>query len=434
MPAREHAQGHGAGLAPASWGMTPPSDPHTVLNKTGTAPSVALHHRMQPARVRTNTVHEGGDRSAWAQAQRLLDRADVRINGDRPWDLQVHHPQTFTRVLAQGSLGLGDSYVEGWWDCTQLDGFFTRILRAGLDAEVGWRARAWPWLRARLCNLQSRWRAAEVARVHYDLDTELFERMLGHTMAYSCGYWAKAGDLEEAQRDKLDLVCRKLGLGTGMTLLDIGCGWGSLMRHAAEHYGVRVTGLTISREQARWVHERLKGLPVQVEWVDYRQFNHGGKQRFDRVASVGMFEHVGHKNHGAFFELIGRSLAPQGWALLHTIGKNRAGGPTDAWIDRRIFPNGALPSAGELALSAERHFVIEDWHNFGADYDRTLMAWYDRFEQAWPSLARRYGERFGRLWRYYLLSCAGTFRARSNQLWQVVLSPGGIHEGYRRVS
>ena len=375
-----------------------------------------------------------GRSRAWSDAQHLLERADIRLNGDRPWDLQVHHPLTLDRVLAQGSLGLGDSYVEGWWDCEQLDGFFTRILKAGLDAEVGWKARAWPWLRARLCNLQSRWRAGEVARVHYDLDPEMFERMLGPSMAYSCGYWARAQQLDDAQHDKLDLVCRKMGLGPGMTLLDIGCGWGSLMRHAAEHYGARVTGLTISREQARWVHERLRGLPVQVECMDYRQFNRQGGQRFDRVASIGMFEHVGHKNHEAFFGLMERSLRADGWALLHTIGKNRAGGHTDAWIDQRIFPNGALPSAGELATSAERRFVIEDWHNFGADYDRTLMAWHARFEAAWPTLARRHGQRFRRLWRYYLLSCAGTFRARSNQLWQLVLAPGGVRGGYRRIS
>lgn len=405
--------------------MTPPPDLQTL------SPPIH-HHRAEPKPASARIAPLA--RSASSMAQRLLERADIRLNGDRPWDMRVHHSDTMARVMAQGSLGLGDSYVEGWWDCEQLDGFFARILRAGLDGEVGWRARAWPWLKARLCNLQSHWRAGQVARVHYDLDTEVFERMLGPTMAYSCGYWAQAQNLDDAQRDKLDLVCRKLGLSQGMRLLDIGCGWGSLMRHAAEHYGARVTGLTISREQARWTHERLRGLPVQVEWVDYRQFNRDAEQRFDRVASVGMFEHVGHKNHESFFSAIQRSLAPDGLALLHTIGKNHAGGETDAWIDRRIFPNGALPSAGELATSAERHFVIEDWHNFGADYDRTLMAWQARFEAAWSTLSRKHPERFRRLWRYYLLSCAGTFRSRSNQLWQLVLSPAGVDGGYQRVS
>ncbi|NBW48388.1 MAG: hypothetical protein EBR46_09755, partial [Betaproteobacteria bacterium] len=268
--------------------MTPPSDPHTVLNKTGTAPSVALHHRMQPARVRTNTVHEGGDRSAWAHAQRLLDRADVRINGDRPWDLQVHHPQTFTRVLAQGSLGLGDSYVEGWWDCAQLDGFFTRILKAGLDAEVGWKARAWPWLRARLCNLQSRWRAGEVARVHYDLDPEMFERMLGPSMAYSCGYWARAQQLDDAQHDKLDLVCRKLGLGPGMTLLDIGCGdgvVGTLLPADWRYRGIDLSNAAIYEQNAS--DERiLYSSPDQLEAVL------AGSEPADAVLMLDVLEHT----------------------------------------------------------------------------------------------------------------------------------------------
>lgn len=404
--------------------MTPPSELQT-LSRTFEAPAPARVSSIPPAPARS-----------WAatQAQKLLERADIRLNGDRPWDMRIHHPDTTARVMAQGSLGLGDSYVEGWWDCERLDEFFARLLRAGLDGEVGWRARAWPWLRARLFNLQNRLRAGQVARAHYDLDSRVFEQMLGPTMAYSCGYWAQARNLDEAQRDKLDLVCRKLGLAHGMTLLDIGSGWGSMMRHAAEHYGASVTGLTISKEQAKWAMQRMRGLPVQVELVDYREFNRDGRQRFDRVASVGMFEHVGHKNHEAYFATLGRCLVPDGLALLHTIGKNRAGLETDAWIDRRIFPNGALPSAGELAASVEQQFVIEDWHNFGADYDRTLMAWHQRFEAAWPLLSKSHEARFHRLWRYYLLSCAGTFRARSNQLWQLVLSPKGLEGGYRRVS
>ena len=405
--------------------MTPPFDAPPLAR--GVKPTTA------PTKTPTTALTTAPEHTPPA-AQRLLDRAGIALNGTRPWDMRVHHPGTVARVLAQGSLGLGDSYVEGWWDCERLDEFFHRVLKAGLDGEVGWRARAWPWLRARLFNLQSRLRAAQVAHAHYNLDASVFEQMLGPTMAYSCGYWAQARTLDEAQHDKLDLVCRKLGLAHGMSLLDIGCGWGSLMRHAAEHYGVKVTGLTISAEQAQWARQRLRGLPATVHLMDYRQFNPHGAQRFDRVASVGMFEHVGHKNHGAFFNVLQRSLSAGGLALLHTIGKNRSGGQTDAWIDRRIFPNGTLPSAGELASSAEQHFVIEDWHNFGADYDRTLMAWHERFEAAWPLLSRTHVERFRRLWRYYLLSCAGTFRARSNQLWQLVLSPQGVPGGYRRLN
>jgi len=365
-------------------------------------------------------------------AAALLARADVRVGGDRPWDIQVHHPDTFPRILAKGSLGLGESYMDGWWDCAQIDEFIARVLRARLDTQVGQAGMTLAVVKARWFNLQSEQRAWVVGRQHYDLGNDLYEAMLDPTMAYSCGYWAAAGDLAAAQEAKLDLVCRKLGLEPGMRMLDIGCGWGSLMRFAAERYGVECVGLTVSREQARHGADRAAGLPVRFELADYRSFNRDGRQRFDRIASIGMFEHVGHKNFDTYFETAQRSLVDDGLFLLHTIGKNRAGTATDPWTEKYIFPNGALPSAAELATSAERRFVIEDWHNFGADYDRTLMAWHARFEQAWPGLRSRYGERFHRMWRYYLLSCAGTFRARDNQLWQLVLSPRGATGGYRR--
>lgn len=361
----------------------------------------------------------------------MLRRADVQIDGGRSWDMQCHHPRLFSRILTQGSLGLGDSYVEGWWDCERLDEFIARVLRAQLDRQVG--AGPWLWrLQTRLVNLQSLARAWQVGRRHYDLGNALFEAMLDPYMAYSCGYWNEATTLDAAQEAKLDLVCRKLGLQPGMRLLDIGCGWGSLMRFAAERYGVSCVGLTVSREQAAWGAEKARGLPVQFELADYRQFNREGRKRFDRIASIGMFEHVGHRNYDAYFEMARRSLDDDGLFLLHTIGKNRSGLLVDPWIEKYIFPNGALPSVAELSHASEPYFVVEDWHNFGADYDRTLMAWHARFEQAWPRLRTQYDERFRRMWRYYLLGCAGSFRARENQLWQVVLSPRGVAGGYRR--
>jgi cyclopropane-fatty-acyl-phospholipid synthase len=171
---------------------------------------------------------------------------------------------------------------------------------------------------------------------------------------------------------------------------------------------------------------------VTFELSDYRQFNSRGEQRFDRVASVGMFEHVGHKNYRPYFEMARRSLADDGLFLLHTIGKNTSGRAVDPWIEKYIFPNGVLPSAKELASAIEGKFVLEDWHSFGADYDRTLMAWFAQFNAAWPRLQSLYDERFYRMWRYYLLSCAGCFRARDTQLWQLVLSASGLKGGYRR--
>jgi len=368
-----------------------------------------------------------------AHAKALLASAGIAVGGSRPWDMEIHHPDTLGRVFSQGSLGLGESYMDGWWDSERVDELICKVLQARLDEQAGRPGWWWMVLRARLTNLQSLRRSWQVARLHYDLGNDLYAAMLDPSMAYSCGYWAQAADLAQAQEAKLELVCRKLQLEPGMTLLDIGCGWGSLMLHAARHHGVQCVGLTVSREQAAWAQAHAQGLPLRFELMDYRQFNPEGKVRFDRVASIGMFEHVGRKNYRAYFDMVRRSLSEDGLFLLHTIGKNRSGVGTDPWIDKYIFPNGALPSMAELALDAE-DFVVEDWHNFGADYDRTLMAWHERFEAAWPRLQQRYDLRFYRMWRYYLLCCAGTFRARDNQLWQLVLSPRGVPGGYRRPS
>jgi cyclopropane-fatty-acyl-phospholipid synthase len=322
--------------------------------------------------------------------------------------------------------------MDGWWDCDQVDELITRILRARLDERVGRAGWLWASLKARLTNLQSPHRAWQVGEEHYDLGNDLYEAMLDPAMVYSCGYWSTAQTLAQSQEAKLDLICQKLQLQPGMTLLDIGCGWGSLMLFAARHYRVQCEGLTVSKAQARLGADKARDLPVRFELADYRQFNPQGDQRFDRIASVGMFEHVGHKNYRAYFAMARRCLRDDGLFLLHTIGKNRAGAGIDPWIEKYIFPNGTLPSASEMAFYSEDQFVMEDWHNLGEDYDKTLMAWHARFEAAWPALKDRYGERFYRMWRYYLLCCAGTFRARDNQLWQVVLSPSGQTGGYRR--
>jgi cyclopropane-fatty-acyl-phospholipid synthase len=361
-----------------------------------------------------------------------LDRADIRIDGHRPWDLQLHRPRLYGRVLRHWSLGLGEAYMDGDWDCEQLDEFFTRLLRLRADQPPGGLARlelAWALMAAAWRNPQAPERAYVVAQRHYDLGNDLFERMLDSRMVYSCGYWASARTLEQAQEDKLEMICRKLQLAPGMTLLDIGCGWGGLARHAALHHGAQVTGITVSTEQARYVQQLCAQLPVKVELMDYRAL----RGRFDRIASVGMFEHVGPKNHAAYLDTAHRLLADDGLFLLHTIGTDRPNGRTDPWIERYIFPGGHLPAASELARAAERRFVIEDWHNFGADYDRTLMHWNARFEAAWPEMAPRYGERFRRMWRYYLLSCAGFFRSRQGQLWQLVLSKPQREANYRSI-
>ena len=357
----------------------------------------------------------------------LLSYADVEINGSRPWDLQVHNPNLYSRVFADGSLGLGEAYMDGWWDSHALDDFFFRVLRAGLaDKVANWKD-GYEAIKAKLFNYQNLSRAFIVGRHHYDIGNDLYTRMLDKRMMYSCAYWRGADDLDKAQEAKLDIVCRKLDLQPGMRVLDIGCGWGGMARYAAEKYGVEVVGITVSKEQASYAERICQGLPVTIKLQDYRKV--GGI--FDRVLSLGMFEHVGYKNYRIFMRNVRRFLRENGLALLHTIGNNRTTTTTDKWINRYIFPNSMLPSPKQISAASEGLFVIEDWHNFGADYDTTLMHWYSNFEKCWQELrGDKYDERFYRMWKYYLLACAGSFRARKNQLWQLVLSPMGCVGGY----
>ncbi|MDD3530057.1 MAG: cyclopropane fatty acyl phospholipid synthase [Gallionellaceae bacterium] len=367
-----------------------------------------------------------------AVLRELAAAAGVRFNGDAPWDIRVHDQRVYRRILGQGSLGFGEAYMDGMWDCDRLDELFHRLLSIDVDERLaGWaRLRLFgEVVRHCLFNLQTSQRAFQVGERHYDIGNDVFQAMLDPTMSYSCAYWHNAADLEQAQRDKLDLICRKLELRPGERLLEIGCGWGSLARFAVEFYGVEVVGLTVSKEQQQLARARCADLPVRIELMDYRDLS----GQFDKVVSVGMFEHVGQKNYPAYFDIARRALRDDGLFLLHTIGSHITTAHTDPWIDRYIFPNGKLPSARELATVLEGRFIIEDWHNFGPDYDRTLMAWRDNFDQAWPRLSTHYDERFRRMWRYYLSSCAGFFRARQGQLWQLVLSKRGRHAVYHSV-
>lgn len=361
--------------------------------------------------------------------EELLEGSGVRIGGDRPWDVQVRDERFFRRVLADGSLGLGESYMDGWWECDRLDEMITRVVRMGLDRRVVGRAMIADIARAKLMNRQRGRRAFTVGKRHYDIGNDLYECMLDSRMIYSCGYWKRAETLDAAQEAKLDLAARKLGISAGMRVLDIGCGWGGTARFLAERYGCEVVGITVSREQVEYANALSGDLPVEVRLQDYRELD----ERFDRIVSIGMFEHVGVKNYRTFMQTVRRLLSEDGLFLLHTIGGNRSVSGNDPWLERYIFPNSMLPSARQIAAAAEGLFVVEDWHNFGADYDATLMRWSENFDAAWPELAERYGERFYRMWRYFLLSSAGGFRSRKNQLWQIVLSPNGVAGGYDSV-
>ena len=354
--------------------------------------------------------------------QNLFAQADIQIDGDRSWDIHVHNPQFYSRVLTAGSLGLGESYMDGWWDCQALDQCLSRMLRAGLPEKVIPLREKMQVLVARLTNPQRKARAFEVGERHYDIGNDLYEKMLDARMVYSCGYWKRAETLDQAQEAKLDLICRKVQLQPGMRVLDIGCGWGSFAKYAAERYQAEVVGVTVSKEQRELADRLCRGLPVDIILQDYRELKPERNGRFDAVVSVGMFEHVGYKNYPDFFRVVDACLQSQGLFLLHSMGVNKTVHSGDPWINKYIFPGGTLPSMKQLGEATDGLLMLEDWHSFGADYVRTLLAWCDNFRANWHVLRERYDERFRRMWEYYLLSFAAGFDARRIQLWQIVFS------------
>jgi len=363
----------------------------------------------------------------------LAARAGVIVDGENPWDIQVHNEDFYSRILKQLYLGLGESYMDGWWDCAQLDEFIFKTIRADLEDDLkNWRL-VLHFAKAQIFNRQKKSRAAEVTHVHYDIGNNLYEHMLGKSMAYTCGYWSGptgiAKNLDEAQFAKYDLVCRKIGLKPGMKVLDLGCGFGGFLKYAAEKYEISGVGVNLSKEQVKFAEKAAAGLPLEFRLIDYRDT----VGKFDRIVSIGLMEHVGYKNYGSLFKIARDRMEDDGLFLLHTIGNNTSATIADPWTDKYIFPNGNIPSIKQLGGAMESFFVLEDWHNFGADYDKTLMAWHENFVANWAHIKKDYDERFYRMWVYYLLSCAGAFRARKIQLWQLVLSKKGVLGGYQSV-
>lgn len=359
---------------------------------------------------------------------RLLAEAGITLNGGARRDPKIYDERLYKRVFLRGTLGLGEAYMDGWWSAEALDEFFTvvtRHVRNGkcIVSAIDFSA----MLRALLSNLQNVSHAFHIGKKHYDIGNALFEAMLDSHMNYSCGYWKNANSLEEAQQAKMKLTCEKLMLEPGMRVLDVGCGWGGIAKYAAENYEVSVTGVTVSSKQADYARRLCRNLPIEIRLMDYRRLS----GRFDRIYSIGMFEHVGYKNYATYMRTMRKLLEDDGLFLLHTIGSDYTVRTTDAWIEKHIFPNSMLPSAAQITPACNKLFLIEDWQNFGAYYDKTLMAWFENFNAHWPELKKDYDERFYRMWKYYLLMCAGVFRARSNQLWQIVLSPHGVDGCYQ---
>jgi cyclopropane-fatty-acyl-phospholipid synthase len=363
--------------------------------------------------------------SAERVVRELLEQSGIEPGGSAPHDLTVHDRRFYSRVARDGALGLGESYVDGWWDCPAVDQMITRIHRANLPERI---RKNWTYmaalLKAKLLNLQSARRAFAVGERHYDIGNDLYRAMLDKRMVYTCAYWKEAADLDAAQEAKLDLVCRKLGLQPGMRVLELGCGWAGFARYAAETYGVSVTGFTVSKEQVALGREVCGGLPVDLRLDDYRN----ARGTYDRVVSIGIMEHVGSRNHRTYMEVVDRCLAPGGVSLIHTIGSPTSEGTSDPWTQKYIFPNGQLPSVAHLARAMEGLFIFEDLHTFGEHYDPTLLAWHRNFVAAWPDLRAKYGDRFYRLWTYYLLVSAAAFRARYINLFQIVMTRKGTSQ------
>jgi cyclopropane-fatty-acyl-phospholipid synthase len=357
---------------------------------------------------------------------RLFHDGGITVNGENDWDIQVHDERFYNRVLMKWSLGFGESYMDGWWDTRALDHLIYKMH----ISKIGSKNKDLPGkideYKARFINQQTKLRAQKVAHVHYDLGNDLYSKMLGDTMQYTCAYWKQAQTLDEAQLNKLDLICKKLHLQKGEKVLELGCGWGGFAKFAAENYGVEVDAYNISKEQVEFARKRNNGLPVTIHLADYRD----ARGTYDKVAAIGLCEHVGYKNYVTLMQVAHRCLKEHGLFLLHSIANNFSTTHCDPWFNKYIFPNGMLPSVKQLGEAMENLFVLEDWHNFGPDYDKTLVAWYRNFDRHWPLYKEEYGERFYRMWKYYLLSLAGGFRARRIQLWQIVMSKSGVPDGY----
>lgn len=363
-------------------------------------------------------------------AEDLLQDTHIKVNGPNPWDPQIKNIQLYKRIFSQGTLGLGEAYMDNWWEAKKLDQFFSHVLSANLKDKItkNWRTLLLV-VKNVLFNTQRFSRAFNIGQAHYDIGNDLYQIMLDKRLVYTCGYWAQADNLDQAQEAKLDLVCKKIGLKAGQKVLDIGCGWGSWAKFAAEKYGAQVVGITVSKEQVELGNKLCQGLPVEIRLQDYRDV----REKFDHIISLGMFEHVGYKNYRQYMQMVANNLKDNGLFLLHTIGGNKSSRSGDPWIDKYIFPDGMLPSIKQIATASEDLFIMEDWHNFGADYDKTLMAWFHNFSSGWDQIKSKYGNRFYRMWKYYLLSCAALFRTRQIQLWQVVLSKHGVNGGYKSV-
>ncbi|MEB2785235.1 cyclopropane fatty acyl phospholipid synthase [Algoriphagus persicinus] len=359
--------------------------------------------------------------------ENILEDTGIRINGPNPFDIQVYQDRFYKEVALGGSLALGETYMEGVWDCNSLDHMFTMLLNGNLEkASLSTLNSGFSYFWQGFFNSQSRKNSRKLVANHYNIGNDLFRKMLDPYMMYTCAYWKKAENLKEAQVQKMDLICRKLKLSPGMKILDLGCGWGGFAAYASKVYQVNVVGVTLSKEQVKVAKNRCKNLSVQIKLMDYRDIT----GEFDRIVSIGMIEHVGYQNYGKYMEVVNRLIKPEGISLIQTIGSNQTNFKTDPWIGKYIFHNSLIPSMVQLSIAMEPYFVLEDVHNFGLHYDKTLMAWLANFKEAWTELESSYSSEFFRMWEYYLSVSAASFRSRKNNLWQIVMTKSSYPKEY----
>lgn len=368
----------------------------------------------------------------------LFKNADININGKRPWDIQVHNDKFYSRLFFNGTIALGESYVDGWWDCKEIDQLIYRILKFRLVDPKTYNLVHFgsPIInKLRLLapifrNMQTRKKAAHDVKYHYNLGNDLFEATLDKNMNYSSGYWKDAKTLDQAQIDKMDLICKKLKLKKGMSVLEIGCGWGGFAKFASDKYGVKVTGITLSENQRDYAVNHCKGSNVKILLQDYRELS----GNYDRVVSIEMFEHVGPKNHRVYMETVNKCLKKDGLFLIQFDGKSESINWNDAWVEKYLFPGTVTPSAKQVSEAIEELFFIVDWEDFTKDYHKTMICWHDNFNKNWDNIKDNYDERFYRLWNFYLLCCPATALANTQHLWQIVFVKVDSEIEYKRAN